>query len=245
MTELETMQRAKMYLDKLANGIDPVSDKPVPDSDCINHVRISRCLFYVSGILGKLIEEGGAVKKRPKTKKAGFNVTGNELTGYRIDTTPIPISEITKRINALVDAEEMTQLKYSSITSYLMQNGLITEEQNDDGKKAKVPTDKGRSIGISREERIGTNGNYYVTVYNAEAQKYILDNMSAIIEINNASRISTGTAGLRGQPWTDNYDEVLTDLFNKRVPLSEIAITLKRTENEVIARLKCLGVTKG
>ena len=51
MTELETMQRAKMYLDKLANGINPLTDQPASDSDCINQVRISRCLFYVSDVL--------------------------------------------------------------------------------------------------------------------------------------------------------------------------------------------------
>lgn len=33
MTELETIERAKMYLDKMANGIDPLSDKPVPETD--------------------------------------------------------------------------------------------------------------------------------------------------------------------------------------------------------------------
>ena len=33
MTDLETMQRAKMYLDKLANGINPLTDQPASDSD--------------------------------------------------------------------------------------------------------------------------------------------------------------------------------------------------------------------
>lgn len=52
MTELEIMQRAKMYLDKMAQGIDPISGQPVPDSDCICQERISKCLTYVSGVLG-------------------------------------------------------------------------------------------------------------------------------------------------------------------------------------------------
>ena len=45
MTELEKMQRAKMYLDKLANGIDPISDREMPDDTVLNQVRLSRCLF--------------------------------------------------------------------------------------------------------------------------------------------------------------------------------------------------------
>ena len=63
MTELEIMQRAKMYLDKLANGINPVTDQPASDSDCINQVRISRCLFYVSDVLRRVaVFESGAEK---------------------------------------------------------------------------------------------------------------------------------------------------------------------------------------
>ena len=50
-TELETMKHTKEYIDKLANGIGPFSDKPVPDGDIINNVKLSRCFFYISGIL--------------------------------------------------------------------------------------------------------------------------------------------------------------------------------------------------
>ena len=49
MTELETMQRAKMYIDKLANGINPLNDAPVPEWELLNNVRLRRCFFYCSG----------------------------------------------------------------------------------------------------------------------------------------------------------------------------------------------------
>ena len=54
MTELEIMQRAKAYIDQLANGINPIDGTCVADSDVINNVRISRCLFYVSDILKRV-----------------------------------------------------------------------------------------------------------------------------------------------------------------------------------------------
>lgn len=45
MTELEKMERAKMYLDKLANGIDPITDQELPDdtvlNKCASHVASS------------------------------------------------------------------------------------------------------------------------------------------------------------------------------------------------------------
>lgn len=53
---------------QLANGIDPFSDKPVPDGDIINNVKLSRCFFYISGILEKVIENGGEVAKPQVTE---------------------------------------------------------------------------------------------------------------------------------------------------------------------------------
>ena len=37
MTELEKIAYAKTYIEKLANGINPLTDQPVPDSDSINN----------------------------------------------------------------------------------------------------------------------------------------------------------------------------------------------------------------
>ena len=48
MTELEKIAYAKSFIDKLANGINPLDDTPIPEGDIVNHVRLSRCFFYVS-----------------------------------------------------------------------------------------------------------------------------------------------------------------------------------------------------
>ena len=67
MTELETMQRAKMYLDKLAQGIDPITNQEVPEDSVLNHVRLARCFFYVSSVLDQVIVNGGVIGQRVKT----------------------------------------------------------------------------------------------------------------------------------------------------------------------------------
>ena len=70
MTELEKMQRAKMYIDKLANGVDPLTDAEITSDSTLNNVRISRCLFYVSEVLGKVIDNGGEVgRKNPNRSR--------------------------------------------------------------------------------------------------------------------------------------------------------------------------------
>ena len=236
------MQHAKAYIDKMANGIDPLTDQPVADTDCINQVRISRCLFYVSDVLRRVIENGGNIGKTERIKKQPFMITHETLNAFSFSTTPIPVSEITRRINELVDSTAMTKLKYTSINTFLLKSGFLMEQQSGDEKKRKVPTEQGQAIGIVSEERVGQSGTYYVTVYNTDAQQFILDNIEAITEVNNQKTVSTvDQAELQGQPWTSNYDEALTDLFKKNVPVSEIAITLKRTENAIRVRLKKLG----
>ena len=44
MTEIEIMKHAKEYLDKLAEGIDPLTGVAVSDTDVVRQTRISRCL---------------------------------------------------------------------------------------------------------------------------------------------------------------------------------------------------------
>lgn len=43
MTELEKMQRAKMCIDKPANGVDPQTDNEMTDDRRLNDLYISRC----------------------------------------------------------------------------------------------------------------------------------------------------------------------------------------------------------
>lgn len=40
MTGLETMRRAKVYMDKLAQGIDPVTNREVSEDSVLNNVRL-------------------------------------------------------------------------------------------------------------------------------------------------------------------------------------------------------------
>ena len=80
MTELETMQRAKMYIDKLAHGIDPISGEEMPRNSVLNNVRLARCFFYVSDVLGRVIANGGTIGGKPKKKE--FTITLEQLAEH-------------------------------------------------------------------------------------------------------------------------------------------------------------------
>ncbi len=184
MTELEKIKYAKMYIDKLANGINPLDNISVPEDEVINQVKVSRCLFYVSDILRQVIDNGGvALEKRKKEKL--FSLPMEKRSKFEFSEKPIPISEIAKRVNAIKPEENMKNLPYGWITSWLIQKGLLEIKELEDGKIAKWPTELGQKAGITLEERKGINGNYYVTVYDREAQEFILGNLDVVIEARN------------------------------------------------------------
>lgn len=70
MTELEKIAYAKSFIDKLANGINPIDNQPVAEEDVVNNVRLTRCFFYVSDILRQVIENGGITPPKKKVKYA-------------------------------------------------------------------------------------------------------------------------------------------------------------------------------
>ncbi len=72
MTELEMIKRAKMYMDKLANGINPIDDTVAPDEDIINNVRVSRCFFFISDILRQVIDNGGVIVQKSSKKRENY-----------------------------------------------------------------------------------------------------------------------------------------------------------------------------
>lgn len=154
-TELETMKHAKEYIDKLANGIGPFSDKPVPDGDIINNVKLSRCFFYISGILEKVIENGGEVAKpqvaeavRPH-KRGSVVITDEARAKFRCFINEVSLSTFTDMINKHIDSDVSVKLKGSAIADWLTVIGMLTEETLPNGKLKRVPTENG----LPREKR--------------------------------------------------------------------------------------------
>ena len=189
MTELETIARAKMYIDKLANGINPLDDTAVAENDVVNNVRISRCLFFVSDTLRKVLENGG-ISTTQRVRKSEFNITTEEIEKFEFSDKPIPVSEIAKRVNEVADTENSKKFSHRMITNWLIEIGMLIETENAEGKKSKRPTAEGNELGIFVEERMGQNGPYKVVIYSKTAQKFIVDNVFTILE----HHIATETA---------------------------------------------------
>ncbi len=175
MTQKERILDAKHCLDALALGLDPATGAELPGDSVLNRVELSRCFFFVSGLLQELHEHGGQGLGLP------FALPAERRAQFPFSEQPMLISEICRSLNEMVDPFVYRKLHATTITNWLLSAGFLEVSARKDGSAARRPTALGRSIGLTTEERSGKRGAYTVTLYGPEAQHFLLDNLDAIL----------------------------------------------------------------
>ena len=186
MTELEKMIIAKDNIEKLANGIDPKSDKVLSKKTVLSDIDLSQDFFLISDVLRQVIENGGVVAKPMRRNSAlpPFSLPDEMFGQIEVTEKPAMIKQFTERINGLVDDSVMRKLKVTALTKWLVDNGFLCEEIVND-KKRKKPTEAGEELGIYSEERDGQYGGYLAILYKEPAQRHLINNLNQIIAISN------------------------------------------------------------
>ena len=245
MTEIEKIAYAKSFIDKLANGINPIDDSLIPDGDVVNNVRLSRCFFYVSDILRRVIDNGGitpvSVAEENKKRKRPYFLSPEQAAQFEYSDAPITANEIYDRIVAVGPRDGVKKLSKRILTKWLYCLDFI-EEIDLDNTRVRVPTESGKEMGISLEEHQGQFGSYYVLLYNRDAQQFIIDNIDAMIAFDSGTYRAKMNLDNQGKPWDNEQDERLVALFNKGLSMTEIANKLKRGEKAIRIRLKKNGI---
>ena len=180
MTELETMRRAKMYMDRLAQGIDPISNLPLPQDSALNQVRLARCFSYVSGILDQVIGNGGVVGAHVRTME--FHLTAEQRKCVNLNPEPVQITRFVDALYLAANNPEMKKPNAGRITEWLEKKGLMYKQLNAEGKYNRLPTDAGRQIGMCTVERQSASGTYTAVLYDLNAQRFLLDNLDAYLK---------------------------------------------------------------
>lgn len=181
MTELEKMQRAKIYIDKLANGVNPITNIELSGDTILNNVQLSRCFFYVSDILRQVIDNGGQINTKYYISDKEFYITEEQQKMLVPSNQDLYVKDITNLINSVTTLNDCKKFQYKWITSWLVSNGFLTEYTDELDKKTKKVTDTGKSIGLRNELRNGKYRDYIVTFYNHDAQAFIYDNLNSIL----------------------------------------------------------------
>ena len=165
MTELEKLLYTKDFIDLL------------------NNIRISRCMFYVSEILRKLVcgESFEGIKvKATAAKKIPFALSPEKRQNLVLSEKPVSATEFCRWLYTVADDENMHKLTYTKLTEWLVSRGILEECSFGEMQGKKVPTELGRQLGISVEKRNGMYGEHNVVVYDRDAQSFILDNLDSL-----------------------------------------------------------------
>jgi len=186
---IELLKRAKNYIEALANGIDPIIGDVLQNETILNNVKISRCLFFVSGVLKEVIDNGGQVMHiTKKAIKIPFSITPEQKAKIELSTVPLQITEFVARINAQIDECTQGKIPPNWFTTYLVEEGYLTVI-NINGNKHKEPTDAGKKLGIITEWVDYLDKHYARIKYDENAQRFLLDNLDEVI---NLAKIAKG-----------------------------------------------------
>ncbi len=249
MNEKEKLEYTKAFIDKLANGINPIDNSIIPENDLFNNVRISRCMHYISSLLDKAIkdydtENVASNKKLNNEKPISFSI--DDLKSFVFSETPKPVNYITKQLNNFLKIKGMIRLHQRNIKDYMLKLGYLALQDNQYGVSTARPSQRGIELGLGLATIENSRGASIAITYNTNAQRFILDNINEIAELRNAGNynIYPETVNNRGKPWTVEQEQIAIDLFNKGTSLKDIAAKLHRTSYAIQLRLEKLGLLK-
>ena len=234
MAEIEIIKRAKTYFDKMAQGINPLTDSPVSPDDLIRNESISFCLAYVSLLLNQIIEKEEIYASELPLEKAAatLETIADKLAAFEFSERPISINDLVQRIQALNLGKKITS---QLVTKWLVELSMLIKNENSDNiSKSYFPTESGKSIGmmaVANEER------KYVLLDN-EAQHFIVDNIPSILAFYNATKEN------QGKPWLPEDDAKLKELYLKDTNIQEIAAEFRRSTGAIRSRLRHLGLVQ-
>lgn len=182
MTDLERIHTTKLYLDKLANGEDPIGGEDLPEDTVLNNVYLCRAFAYASSILEEVIKNGGVVSKKHENRARPFTITEEQRSKIRMSEEPVVVTSITHRITAVLDRDVKRIIPFK-VTEWLEREGLLERVFSEEsGRYERVATPAGEVIGIETKEGeyngIPIKKNYY----NLNAQAFIIANLEAIAE---------------------------------------------------------------
>lgn len=176
MIDMEKLVTAKVWIEKLANGINPLNDELVKEDDLINNVHISRCLFYVTELLDG-IKAGTTVEGRARKS---FFLSSKDAANIHIPA-PNGIANFVKLVNGYIPVD-MKPLSAAQVIKWLRKEGILQEVFKGDGHKTNLPTEKGNSLGLYIEVQRNPDGlEYQRVVYSVDAQRFLLNNIESIV----------------------------------------------------------------
>jgi len=141
--------------------------------------NIQKCVVIANErFANRKATQGEWTEKPVRKSKQKFHLTAEEIKNYPVDDTPVPVSEIARRLNSLI-SPDMERIYYKVIRDWYVAEGYLELKTSPEGRVAFLPTEKGSLAGLMVESRTGKLGELYdVVMYDSKAQQLYLSNLA-------------------------------------------------------------------
>ena len=161
------------YVERLADGCNPVNNVPLENEDILNNPNIIRCMYFIKDVLEEVRRNGGVIGG--KAGKAPTFPFPKEVLDEFAYTEDKSITHVLNQIYEPIADMNVKKISVTKVTAALKEEGYLLDEPNPEtGKTRKIPSAKGKQLGIYLVER-EYNGRMYESVtYNKNAQEYVV-----------------------------------------------------------------------
>ncbi|MBQ1546523.1 MAG: hypothetical protein IIZ59_03220 [Clostridia bacterium] len=175
--EQEVLESTAKIIRAVSEGINPFEgNRPAGENEIVRNDKVGAFLQYTAAIL-----ENCGVDKLP------CSLTDEDLQNFEYSETPLKITEIKNRLDALVDLSIYSGVGRNKITAYLNSIGMLEMRGN-----SNVPTQLGEQMGIHR--LTDDAGLFKGVVYDIRGQQLVVRNIPTILQKDKAEENNSAAA---------------------------------------------------
>lgn len=178
--DLAKLNTAIEYVERIADGCNPVNNVPLADDDVLNNPNIIRCMYFIKEVLEEVRSNDGLIRgKRGRAGAVPFPVEVLDEFEYKEDKS---ITHVLKQIYDPVKDLNVKKISVIKINALLKEEGYLMDEPDPETEKTrKVPTAMGKELGIYVAEREYGDRVYQAVMYNQDAQEYIVERIKKLV----------------------------------------------------------------
>lgn len=179
--DMQKLEVAMKYIERIADGRNPVNNKPAEEDSALNNPNVIRCMYFVKEVLAAVKENdgiiGGRVSKQPKSSFPFECLSGFK---YEDDTS---IAHFMNRLKGLASNPNVRGIGTKPVTDWLKRQGYLVDVQDKyTGKHYSEVTELGKDFGLYMQERTSTYGqSYRIVMYSQKAQEFIAMHLEQIV----------------------------------------------------------------
>lgn len=136
MEKIKLIQRAKMYIKLLSDGIHPVTGKEIHGCSVFMDCKVKRCFEFISQVLDEYVELSEKVAELESeknaivvTKKQEFAITQVQCDYIKLSKEPITVLSFMRNVNSVIDSDSMEKLTSTRVNKWLTNRGYVTTEK--------------------------------------------------------------------------------------------------------------------